>query len=65
MQYLTGPIAALMIWTFNTLLIPLGELPTYINPNYLFLALGFIGLFYWLRLQGQYNKKAEREGGIK
>jgi hypothetical protein len=65
MQYLTGPIAALILWTFKNLLVPIGDLPNYINPNYLFLGLGFVGLFYWLNLQGKYNKKAEREGGIK
>lgn len=65
MQYLVGPIAALILWTFKNVLVPIGDLPNYINPNYLFLVLGFVGLFYWLNLQGKYNKKAEREGGIK
>lgn len=65
MQYLTGPIAALIKWTFDNILVPIGELPNYINPNYIFLVLGFVGLFYWLRVQAQYNRKAEREGGIK
>lgn len=65
MQYLTGPIAALIKWTFDYILVPIGELPDYINPNYIFLVLGFVGLFYWLRLQAKYNKKAEQEGGIK
>ena len=65
MQYLTGPIAALIKWTFDFLLVPIGDLPGLLNPNNIFLVLGFIGLIYWLRLQGKYNKKAAQEGGIK
>lgn len=34
-------------------------------PNYAFIALGFVGLFYWLNLQKKYNKKAQEEGGLK
>ena len=65
MQYITGPLAAIIKWSFDNILVPIGELPTIINPNYIFLALGFVGLFYWLALQSKYNKKAEQDGGIK
>ena len=65
MQYITGPLAAIIKWSFDNILVPIGELPTLVNPNYIFLGIGFIGLIYWLNLQNKYNKKAEREGGLK
>lgn len=34
-------------------------------PNYLFIATGFFGLFYWLNKQKNFNKKAQQEGGLK
>lgn len=34
-------------------------------PNYLFVVVGFIGLFIWLNMQKNYNKKAEQEGSLK
>lgn len=64
MQYILDPIAFILKWSFDHILVPIGELPNIINPNYIFLFLGFIGLFYWLNLQNKYNKKAEKEGGI-
>lgn len=64
MQYLTDPIAFILKWSFDHILVPIGELPDLINPNYIFLFIGFIGLFYWLNLQNKYNKKANREGTL-
>lgn len=34
-------------------------------PNYLFITLGFVGLFVWLNMQRQYNKKAQEQGTLK
>lgn len=62
MDYIVNPIAAFLKWTFDFILVPLGELPTLINPNYIFLYIGFIGLIIWLRMQRKYDKKAELEG---
>lgn len=62
MDYIVNPIAAFLKWTFDFILVPLGELPTLINPNYIFLYIGFIGLIIWLRMQHKYDKKAELEG---
>ncbi len=62
MEYIVGPIAALIKWTFDNILVPIGELPAFMNPNNIFIVLGFVGLFYWLNLQGKYNKKAKSEG---
>ena len=64
MQYLTDPIAFILKWTFDFILVPIGELPNIINPNYIFLAIGFIGLIFWLNMQYKYNKKADREGTL-
>lgn len=49
-----------MTWTFDVILVPLGDL-----PNYAFILLGVFGLFMWLSMQGKYNKKAQGEGTIK
>jgi hypothetical protein len=65
MEYLVGPIAAFIKWTFDNILVPIGELPALINPNNIFIILGFIGMFYWLYMQQKYNKKAKEEGSIK
>lgn len=64
MDYIVNPIAAFLKWTFDYILVPLGELPDIINPNYLFLYIGFIGLFIWLFLLRRYRKKAERENTL-
>lgn len=34
-------------------------------PNWIFVALGFVMLFWWLGLQKKYNDKATQEGSIK
>jgi hypothetical protein len=65
MEYLTTPIAALIKWTFDTILIPLGELPAIANPNNIFIVIMAVGLGYWLYVQGKYNRKAQKEGGLK
>lgn len=50
-------IGDLLTWTFDTVLVPLGEL-----PNYAFIALGAVGLVLWLSMQRKYNKKAKSNG---
>lgn len=64
MDYIVNPIGKLVVWTFDNLLVPIGELGA-LNPNNFFVALGFIGLFYWLYMQQKLNKKAEQEGTLK
>ena len=34
-------------------------------PNYIFIVIGFAGLFIWLNMQKNYNKKAAQEGTLK
>lgn len=42
----------------------LGETP-YFNLNVAFIILGFVGLFFWLRMQAKFNKEAEEKGTLK
>ena len=34
-------------------------------PNYIFIVLSFVGLFYWLNKQKKYNKEAQENGTLK
>ncbi len=65
MDYIVNPIAWIIKWTFDYIMVPLGELPNIINPNYIFLAIGIFGFIYWMLLQRKYNRKAREEGTIK
>ena len=46
-------------WSFRVM-----EVPNR-NMNILFIAIGAIGMIYWLWRQGQYNNEAEQNGTIK
>ena len=52
-------LADIIQWTFINVLEPLGNL-----PNYLFIAIIFGALLYWLYLQKKYIKKAKDEGTL-
>ncbi|MFB6307022.1 MAG: hypothetical protein ABEH43_08565 [Flavobacteriales bacterium] len=59
MEEIVMPLADFMQWTFKFL-------PYAGNmPNVIFLLAAIFGVFYWLRLQQKYNKKAEESGGLK
>lgn len=60
LQQILAPIEKAIVWSFDNLLVPLGDF-----PNTIFLLLGFVGVGIWLKMQADYNKKAEQEGGIK
>ncbi|HLP13553.1 MAG TPA: hypothetical protein VK177_16575 [Flavobacteriales bacterium] len=52
MDYFFIPLAKFFQWSF-------GILEALANtPNTIFIIGGFVGLFYWLWLQGKYNKEA-------
>ncbi len=53
-------IGDLITWTFDTFLVPLGQM-----PNYAFILLGVFGMFLWLKMQGTYNRKSKEQGTIK
>lgn len=60
MDYIFYPFADFCQWLFENLIEPSENL-----PNKLFIAGGFLGLFYWIRLQGKFNKEAEKNGTLK
>lgn len=61
MDWLVYPLAKLIVWTFDVLLVPIGEidiLGIYGLPNFLFLALGFVLVAIWLKMQAKFNAEA-------
>lgn len=60
LQDILTPIEDALVWSFENLLEPMGNM-----PNYLLAVGGFVGICIWLKMQKDYNIKAEREGGIK
>jgi hypothetical protein len=63
MRYLFEPLGELLVWTFDNVLVPIGDMG--INPNSIFIVGGFIGLAYWLMRQGKYNQIAKEQGTLK
>ena len=65
MDWLAYPLADIIVWTFDNLLVPAGEFSNgdmwFLSPNFLFLVLGFIGMFFWMWMQGKYNKAAKAD----
>lgn len=57
---LLASLEKIFVWTFESILEPIGD-----GFNWVCIVGGFIGLFIWLKMQGSYNKEAERTGGIK
>ncbi len=64
MRYLVEPLGQLIVWTFDNILVPIGDLGA-ANPNNLFIVMGFLGLFYWLFRQAKYNQIAKEQGSLK
>ena len=60
MNSLLAGIEKAMVWSFETLLEPIGD-----GFNWICIVGGFIGMFVWLKMQGSFNKEAKRTGGIK
>jgi hypothetical protein len=58
-QDIITPVAQFIEWTFNTLLLPISD-----GFNWAVIALGLVGLLFWLRLQKKYNVRAEQDGTI-
>lgn len=53
MDWMFKPLGEFFTWTFDTLLVPAQN-----APNYAFIGLGFVGLFFWLRMQSRYSAAA-------
>lgn len=61
MDWLAYPLADLLVWSFETLLVPFGDIDVLGIaglPNFLFLGLGFVLIAIWLKMQGKYNAEA-------
>lgn len=58
-QDLITPLAQFVEWTFQTVLLPISDM-----FNWGVIALGLVGLAFWLRLQSKYNARAEQDGTI-
>ena len=58
-QDLITPLAQFIEWTFQTVLLPISDM-----FNWGVIALGLVGLAFWLRLQSKYNARAEQDGTI-
>lgn len=61
MDWLAYPLADIIVWTFDNLLVPLGELTRFGIVNTALLILGFVLMIFWLGLQHKYNKAAEAD----
>lgn len=59
MDYILVPIVDFLQWTFG-IMEKLANL-----PNWTFITIGMVGLFYWLWLQGKYNRQAAANGTYK
>jgi hypothetical protein len=53
-------IKGFFYWLFENTLEPLGNF-----PNWSFIILAFLLLFWWLKLQKDYTAKAKQEGTLK
>ncbi len=53
-------IGDFLTWTFENLLETAGQ-----KPNILFILIGFVGMFLWLKMQADYNRKAKQNQSIK
>ncbi len=58
-QEIITPVAKFIEWTFENLLVPIAS-----PMNTAVVALGLVGLVFWLRLQKKYTEKAKQDGTI-
>ncbi len=54
MDWIVFPLRDGLVWTFDNVLEPTGNI-----LNYTWIVLGFVGLFIWLNMQAKYNAEAE------
>ncbi|MEY3398519.1 MAG: hypothetical protein RL220_1113 [Bacteroidota bacterium] len=59
LQDILYPIADGLLWLFNNILEPSTHW-----FNWVCIALGFGGMFLWLKMQRDYNRKAQKDGGL-
>jgi len=54
MDWIVFPLRDGLVWTFDNVMEPTGNI-----LNYTWIGLGFIGLFIWLNMQAKYNADAK------
>ncbi len=59
LQQILDPIAKLVNETFITILVPISDL-----VNWAVIALGFVGLGLWIKMQQSYTAKAKRDNTL-
>ncbi len=59
LQSIIDPIGKIVEDSFESVLVPISEM-----FNWGVIVLGLVGLGIWLKMQGDYNKKAQREGTL-
>lgn len=59
LQQILDPIAKLVDETFITILVPISDL-----VNWSVIALGFVGLGLWIKMQQSYTAKAKRDNTL-
>jgi hypothetical protein len=59
LQQILDPIAKLVDETFITILVPISDL-----VNWAVIALGFVGLGLWIKMQQSYTAKAKRDNTL-
>lgn len=57
-QDIINPIGDLIIWTFDNVLVPLGDMPGRRGWEWGAALVGIAGLALWLKMQAKYNAEA-------
>lgn len=60
-QDIVLPIAELIVWTFDNVLVPIGNIFYRTGWELFWGAIGVAGIAFWLWLQGKYNREAAND----
>jgi len=58
LQDILLPVAEIIVWTFDNVLVPIGDLPGRRGWEWGAALVGISGLVLWLKLQAKYNREA-------
>lgn len=59
LQDIVLPLADIIVWTFDSVLVPIGESIGRRGFEWGSAMVGIAGLVFWLYLQGKYDKEAD------
>ena len=60
LQQILAPIGDVITWSFDNILVPMGNMPNVL------ISIGlFVGILFWLKLQKGYNEDAQQNGTLK